>query len=155
MGNLVFKSDFADHLKNIQRFNRDASKGITGGHNMDEFYNYFRNVEKLDDADFIHKVTNHSSIDGISQIEYKIPKLDNKGNLTGEYKYFKNPKTVYDPSKISDEMIIEWGKAAMKQGIDAGNVVGRKITGVAPNGLKFEGYMDADGVITNFYPKLD
>lgn len=122
---------------------------------MNEFYNYFRNVEKLDDVDLIHKVTKHPTIDGIIQIEYKIPKLDNKGNLTGEYKYFKNPKTVYDPLKISDETIIEWGKAAMQQGMDAGSIVGRKITGVAPNGLKFEGYMDSDGIITNFYPKID
>ncbi|MCM0627490.1 CdiA family toxin C-terminal domain-containing protein, partial [Lysinibacillus sp. OL1_EC] len=154
-GNLVFKSDYDNHLINVQGFNRDASKGITGGHNMDEFYNYFRNVEKLDDKDFIHKVTPHPTIDGIIQINYKIPKLDNKGNLTGEYKHFKNPKTVYDPSKISDATIIEWGKDAMQQGIDAGSIVGRKITGINPNGLKFEGYMDANGTITNFYPKLD
>jgi|GEM_PF-1409999 len=106
-GNLVFKSDYDNHLINVQGFNRDASKGITGGHNMDEFYNYFRNVEKLDDKDFIHKVTPHPTIDGIIQINYKIPKLDNKGNLTGEYKHFKNPKTVYDPSKISDATIID------------------------------------------------
>ncbi|BFH60401.1 hypothetical protein PAJ34TS1_09930 [Paenibacillus azoreducens] len=150
-GELVFKSDYDDHLINVKNFNRDTSKGITGGHNMD----YFRNVEQLDDVDFIHRVTPHPTIDGIIQINYKIPKLDNKGNLTGEYKYFKNPKTVYDPSKISDETIIEWGKAAMQQGIDARSIVGRKITGIAPNGLKFEGYMDANGIITNFYPKLD
>ncbi|MNP55782.1 hypothetical protein D3C76_1504510 [compost metagenome] len=62
---------------------------------------------------------------------------------------------MYDPSKISEVTIIEWGKAAMQQGIDAGSIVGRRITGIAPNGLKFEGYMDESGVITNFYPKLD
>ncbi|GIP56091.1 CdiA family toxin C-terminal domain-containing protein [Paenibacillus vini] len=154
-GNLIFKSDYDDHLVNVKKFDRDPSKGITGGHNMDEFYKYFRNVLKLDDVDFINKVTPHPTIDGIIQINYKIPKLDNKGNLTGEYKYFKNPKTVYDPSKISEVTIIEWGKAAMQQGIDAGSIVGRRITGIAPNGLKFEGYMDENGVITNFYPKLD
>ncbi|MBQ4899977.1 EndoU domain-containing protein [Paenibacillus sp. Marseille-P2973] len=154
-GNLIFKSDYDDHLVNVKKFDRDPSKGITGGHNMDEFYKYFRNVLKLDDVDFINKVTPHPTIDGIIQINYKIPKLDNKGNLTGEYKYFKNPKTVYDPSKISEVTIIEWGKAAMQQGIDAGSIVGRRITGIAPNGLKFEGYMDESGVITNFYPKLD
>ena len=152
---LVYKADFADHLRFVQKFDRDVSKGIVGGHNMDEFYNYFRNVEKLQDSDFIHKITKHPSIDGISQIEYKVPKLDNQGKLTGEYKYFKNPKTVYDPSKISNNQIAEWGKAAMEQGFKSGNVVGRKITGIAPNGLKFEGYMDADGIVTNFYPKLD
>ncbi|WP_229716781.1 CdiA family toxin C-terminal domain-containing protein [Paenibacillus aceti] len=154
-GNLIFKSDYDDHLINVKKFDRDPSKGITGGHNMGEFYNYFRNVLKLDDVDFINKVTPHPTIDGIIQINYKIPKLDNKGNLTGEYKYFKNPKTVYDSSKISEATIIEWGKAAMQQGIDSGSIVGRKITGIAPNGLKFEGYMDANGIITKFYPKLD
>lgn len=149
---LAFKSGYDEHLISVQDFNRDASKGIIGGHNLDDFYNYFRNYEKLDDEDFIHKITPHPTIDGIIQINYKIPKLDNKGNLTGEYKHFKNPKTLYDPSKISDKTIIEWGKAAMQQGKDTGNIVGRKITGIAPNGLKFEGYMDAKGIITNFYP---
>ncbi len=43
----------------------------------------------------------------------------------------------------------------MQQGIDAGSIAGRKITGINLNGLKFEGYMDANGTITNFYPKLD
>jgi hypothetical protein len=61
----------------------------------------------------------------------------------------------YDPTKISDNMIVKWGKEAMEQGVKNGNVAGRKVNGVALNGLRFEGFMNTSGVITNFYPILD
>jgi hypothetical protein len=152
---IAYKAGVENHIKYVQRFDRDSTKGIVGGHNMNEFYNYFRNVLHLKDSDFIHKVTNHPVIDGIMEIEYKVPKLNNKGEATGEYKYFVKPKTVYDPSKITDALIIQWGKEAMEQGLDAGNMSARKITGFASNGLKFQGYLDQDGYITNFFPTLN
>lgn len=60
------------------------------------------------------------------------------------------PKTVYDPSVISTEQIMEWGKVALdsKDAI----IKGRIIEGVAPNGLKFRGYLNDMGEITNFHP---
>ena len=58
---------------------------------------------------------------------------------------------MYDPTKITDDEMIKWGKEAMKNGIKNGRV----INGVASNGLKFRGYIDeVAGVITNFHPVL-
>lgn len=43
--------------------------------------------------------------------------------------------------------MIQWGKEAMEVG---------KISGYAPNGLKFEGYIDlSTEEVTNFYPVLE
>lgn len=38
--------------------------------------------------------------------------------------------------------------------MDNGIVTGRIIDGKASNGLEFRGYIDGDGVITNFFPIL-
>jgi hypothetical protein len=152
---IAYREGVENHLKYVQRFDRDTTKGIVGGHNKNEFYEYFRNELKLNDSDFIQKITMHPSIDGIIEIEYKVPKLNTKGEETGEYKYFKYPKTVYDPSKITDALIVQWGKEAMEQGVKLGNIKNRKITGFASNGMKFYGYLDDDGYVTNFYPVVD
>lgn len=70
----------------------------------------------------------------------------------GIYKKVKAPKTVYDPSIISDEKMIQWGKEAMKNAAPIGNNV-RSITGTAENGMRFQGYINAEtGEITNFHP---
>lgn len=160
LGKLAYKADYAEHLKKVMSFNRDATKGITGGHNMDEFMAYFRDVEGLVDKDFIETITPHKSFDGIYQIKYKIPKKDNQGNiLAGQYKIFKNPKTVYDPSILSDDEILKWGEEAMKDGIMNNTIQGDKIIGVASNGLKFEGWINreiTDNIeVSNFYPKAE
>lgn len=157
LSKLRFKAGYAEHLKNVIKFNRDASKGITGGHNMDEFKKYFREVEGLSDNDFIESITSHPSFKGIYEIKYKVPLKDNKGNiLPGQYKIFKNPKTVYDPSIISDSQMLKWGEEAMRNGIINNTITGSKITGTASNGLKFEGYLNRDVTdameVTNFYP---
>ena len=148
----IFKSDsdIANHLEKVVKFNRDASKGITGGHNMDEFYNYMKNQLKLSESEFIEKITKHPDIDGIYEITYKIPVKDIYGNLTGRYKIFKFPKTVYDTKVITTQEIIDWGKLAL----DSKDAVikGRIIDGVSPNGLKFRGYLNDAGEITNFHP---
>ncbi|MGF9601139.1 EndoU domain-containing protein [Bacillus subtilis] len=53
---------------------------------------------------------------------------------------------------MSNEQMLQWGEEAMKNG----EIVGRKVTGYAKNGLKFEGYIDeATGEITNFSPTLN
>lgn len=83
--------------------------------------------------------------------------MNNKGEIIPEtYKNIPNPKTVYDPSKISDENIIKWDKEAMEEGIKNNRVTnGREIDGYAQNGLKFKGYIDEETKeITNFFPTL-
>lgn len=66
----------------------------------------------------------------------------------GIYKKVKAPKTVYDPSVISDEKMIQWGKEAMENGKSV-------IIGECSNGLKFIGYLDDHGTVKNFYPVLN
>ncbi len=94
------------------------------------------------------------SIDGIYEIEYKVPRKDMTGNVKEpiSFKQIPKPKTVYDPIKISDEKIYQWGISAMQNGIVQSD--GRTVIGNSSNGLKFIGYLNDVGVITNFYPVL-
>ena len=74
-----------------------------------EQYLNFKNAFKdrgWDVNECIVDIKEHSSIDGIYQVKYRLPALNNKGEIIPEtYKNIPNPKTVYDPSKISDEKI--------------------------------------------------
>jgi hypothetical protein len=159
---LKYADDYAEHLIKVKSFDRNATKGITGGHNMDEFYNYFKNVEGLSEADFIEKIVQHPKFKGIYEITHKVPLQDGTGKYImppTSYKIFKNPKTVYDPSIISDANIMEWANEAMINGIINNTIEGTKITGTAFNGLVFEGWIDSaitDAIkVKNFYPILD
>ena len=133
-----------------------GSKGVIGGHNFEEF------KKALSDAgynidDCIIKITEHPSIKGVYEIEYRIParQYGPTGDLEivpNQYKTIKYPKTVYEPSIISNEQMIQWGKEAMESGI----VNGRNIYGYASNGLRFEGYIDEiTGAISFFYPVVE
>jgi len=160
LAKLSFKPGYIEHLKTLISFDRNASKGIVGCHNMAEFKNYFRNVEGLVDADFIEKVVRHPNFNGIYEITYKVPLKDGTGAIIpGKYKIFKNPKTVYDPSVISDADMLKWGEEAMKNGIINNTVDGYVVTGTASNGLKFMGYIDTAVTdfteIKNFFPIID
>lgn len=151
-GNLIFKSGFDDHLIKAQGIVRKGNKGVVGGHNLDSFNDILRkqgwNVDEL-----IISKTPHPSIDGVFEIKYKIPALDNTGKvIEGQFKNIPYPKTVFDPNKISNETMIQWGKEAMQNGTKNGRI----IDGYAENGLKFRGYIDeATGEITNFFPVLE
>ncbi|MGG3446371.1 hypothetical protein [Bacillus nitratireducens] len=59
------------------------------------------------------------------------------------YKNIKGPKTIYE---ISDDKIYQWGKETMQKG----TINGRLVEGTASNGLKFRGYLNDTGEITNF-----
>lgn len=65
----------------------------------------------------------------------------------------RDPKTLYDPNVISDELIFQWGLEAIQQGVIQPD--GRSVIGKAPNGLRFKGYLDTNGNVTNFFPMLD
>lgn len=150
----VYKEGFDTHL--IDGKLGSGSKGVGGGHNFDSFKETLINAG-FDIDDCIINVNKHPTIDGIYEIEYRIParKYGATGELEiipGQYKTIDYPKTVYDPAIISNEKAIEWGMEAMEEGI----VSGRNIYGYASNGLKFEGYIDLEtGMITNFYPVLE
>ncbi|MGF2618722.1 WXG100 family type VII secretion target [Bacillus cereus] len=148
--NFKFGDNAKNHLKNVE--NISTKKGVSGGHNMDEFYNALKNQD-VDVEDLIISKKSHSSIEGIYEIEYKIPRKDMAGNIAEpvSYKNIKEPKTIYDPAMISDDKIYQWGKEAMQKG----TINGRLVEGTASNGLKFRGYLNDTGEITNFFPILD
>ncbi|MGE0911895.1 T7SS effector LXG polymorphic toxin [Bacillus atrophaeus] len=150
--NVTFRQGYDTHLVEVEDIVRKKNKGIVGGHNLQNFEKAFIDKGWVLESCIISK-RKHPTIDGIYEIEYGLPALDREGNIKpGELKKVRTPKTVYDPEKISNEQMLQWGEEAMKNG----EVVGRKVTGYAKNGLKFEGYIDeATGEITNFFPTLN
>jgi len=48
--------------------------------------------------------------------------MEGKVNFTGQWKEYKNPKTVYDSKIFSDEQILKMGREAMEEGIQNGRV---------------------------------
>lgn len=115
----------------------------------------------------------HPDIPGIYEIRYKLPVYDGlskanggKGNFTGQWKEYKNPKTVYDPKVFPDEQMLKLGKEAMEEGIRSSRIridtleraVSDEIVGYAEvdgKKLQFIGYKDkVTGEISNFFPVL-
>ncbi|MFP8641626.1 EndoU domain-containing protein [Priestia aryabhattai] len=145
-----FVENAKNHLINVENVN--TKKGIVGGHNMDEFNKALKS-QGFNPDDLIVSKKSHQSIEGIYEVEYKIPRKDMAGNVADpvSYKNIKEPKTVYDPSKISDDKIYRLGQEAMQNG----KVNGRLVEGTASNGLKFRGYLNEAGEITNFFPIVD
>ena len=106
----------------IETVIRKGNKGIVGGHNFDDFEQALKDkLWNIDDCIISKKP--HPTIDGIYEVEYRIPALNNKGEIIpGEFKYIPNPKTIYDPNIISNEEILEWGKEAMKDGLNKNSI---------------------------------
>ncbi|MFX3616493.1 MAG: T7SS effector LXG polymorphic toxin [Sporolactobacillus sp.] len=148
--NFKFVENAKNHLKNVENVN--TKKGIVGGHNTDEFNKALKN-QGFNPDDLIVSKQPHPSIEGVYEVEYKIPRRDMSGNIAEpiSYKAIKERKTIYDPSKISDDKIYKWGQEAMQNG----TINGRLVEGAASNGLKFRGYLNDAGEITNFFPIID
>ena len=85
---------------------------MIGCHNKDAFYAFFKEMG-LEESEFIEKIVAHPTIEEIYEITYKIEAIDIYGKSTDRYKTFKLPKIVYDPSVISTEQIMEWGKVVL------------------------------------------
>ncbi|WP_414848418.1 CdiA family toxin C-terminal domain-containing protein [Bacillus sp. IT-79MI2] len=171
-GNLKFKEGYyVEHTTGpVEKFTE--RNGISGGHNYDEFENYFNSSSNKYELGPVVK-KEHPDINGIFDIEYKVKyeKMDYTGkNGTGEYKVIPNgdkvyKKTVYDPEIISNDEIIALSKKAMEEGLNNKREIPLlkqkkiKIQGQAEyNGknLKFEGIMNSEtGEIENAYPVLD
>ncbi|PEJ31256.1 PrsW family intramembrane metalloprotease [Peribacillus butanolivorans] len=147
----TFKPGYDKHLAEVQEIVRRKGKGVVGGHNLHNFEKAFKE-KGWDLKECIISRRKHPTIEGVHEIEYGLPKLDMEGKIIpGELKKVSHPKTVYDPKIISDEQMLKWGEEAMKKG----KIVGREKVGVASNGLKFRGFVDDSGKITNFFPTLD
>ncbi|MEI2281723.1 WXG100 family type VII secretion target [Paenibacillus polysaccharolyticus] len=148
--NFEYLDGFDDHLINAQSIVRKKNKGIVGGHNLESFERILTdqgwNLEEL-----IVSKTPHPTISGVLEIDYRIPALDRELKvIADQYKNIPSPKTVYDPKVISNEQMIQWGKEAMA----SGEIVVREIRGTASNGLKFTGYLNESGKVTNFFPTI-
>ncbi|WP_431809358.1 hypothetical protein [Brevibacillus agri] len=170
-----FKTGYDKHLIEVEGFKAKPTIGIKGGHNLENFEKYILDnfgdqVKNINQA--VTK-TPHPDIPGIYEIKYKLPVYDGlstanggKGNFTGQWKEYKNPKTVYDPKVFSDEQILKLGREAIEEGIRSNriridprpNAVSDEIVGyVEVNGkkLQFIGYRDkVTGEITNFFPVI-
>ena len=141
------------HLQNVEGYNGNRRKGVSGGHDINHFKHFlqqqFPNVQNPDD--FIASQKPHPTIPGVYEIYYRVPKQDGKGNFTGEYKTFSQPKTVYDPAVLSPQQISNW---AMEAFTGPGVVIdGIAISGTASNGLHFIGYLNRENltILDNFY----
>ncbi|MEX1631482.1 CdiA family toxin C-terminal domain-containing protein [Enterococcus sp. C11] len=147
-----FGDNVKNHLKNVETVS--TKKGVVGGHNVDEFNNALNN-QGFNPKDLIVSKKPHPTIDGIYEVEYKIPRKDMAGNVAEpvSYKNIEKPKTVYDPTKISDNQMYEWGQTAMNNGKIQPD--GRTIIGTSQNGVKFIGYLNDAGEVTNFFPVLN
>ena len=144
-----FKPGYDTHLIEVEDVVRKGNKGIVGGHNLVNFEKAFTD-RGWSLAENIISKTPHPTIKGVYEVKYRIPALDKMGNIIpGQYKNIPNPKTVYDPSVISNEQMLKWGQEAMANA----TVNGRIITGISSNGLKFQGYIN-NGEITNFFPTI-
>ena len=145
-----YLSNFEDHIINAQGIVRKGNKGVVGGHNLQSFEKILADQGwNLDDI--IVSRTIHPKVTGIYEIEYRLPALDRELRVVPEqYKNISQPKTVYDPSVVSNEQIIAWGKEAMNNGV----INGRLVNGYSSNGLRFTGYLDNNGNITNFHPSF-
>ena len=146
---LVFHSVFANHLTDVVSFSR--TKAITGGHNLQKFNTYL-SVNNIP-INIIETV--NSPIDGISMIRYQIQKADGSGWKSAIFQ-----KTLYDPSKLTDAQMIQFGKEAMSEGLQSGRIFPTNtnviIKGESSNGIKFIGYKNpTTGEILNFHPVIN
>ncbi|MFD1464126.1 CdiA family toxin C-terminal domain-containing protein, partial [Paenibacillus farraposensis] len=170
-----FKTGYDKHLIEVEGFKAKPTIGIKGGHNLENLEKYILDnfgdqVKNINQA--VTK-TPHPDIPGIYEVKYKLPVYDGmstanggKGNFTGQWKEYKNPKTVYDPKVFSDEQILKLGKEAMEEGVGNNRIIPGGVRSpsdmvegyVNINGkkLKFMGFKDKiTGDITNFFPVLD
>lgn len=152
VNNFKFGDNAENHLKNVEKVN--AKRGVSGGHNLDEFRRTLA-PKGVNFEDLIITNKSHPTINGVYEIEYRLPRKDITGNIAKPitYKDIYTPKTVYDPKVVSDVQMFEWGKNAMQNGTIQAD--GRTVIGTSSNGLKFKGFLDSEGNINNFYPTLN
>ena len=117
--------ELPDHLKN---FDGVSKKGVSGTHNLDTFNQIVANGDAL-----IVSKTEHPTIPGIYEIQYRARKNDG----SGEFRNRVWPKTVYDPAIHSDEKIVELGQRAVSQGMDKAIAEGKGSFTETVDGLKY------------------
>ncbi|WP_262421868.1 CdiA family toxin C-terminal domain-containing protein [Bacillus aquiflavi] len=105
--NSQFGDNAKNHLKNVENINK---KGVVGGHNADVFYTALKS-QGVDVDDLVVSKKPHPSIEGIYEVEYRIPRKDMACNTAKPitYRNIRDPKTIYNPAIIHDDLIYAWG----------------------------------------------
>ena len=138
------REDLPNHLRNFDGINRS---GVRGTHNLDVF-----NQVVIDEGLEIVRKTEHSDIEGIYNIEYKIPKQDGSGKFRNK----PQKKTLYDPAIHSDEKIVELGQRAAAQGMEQALSDGNRQFIENVEGIDFLVSIDLNTKkITNTHPIMD
>jgi hypothetical protein len=110
-------------------------KGISGGHNEKVFRDFLK--EKGGE---VTKEVKDPRYPGITHIKYRLPKLDTARNpIPGQFKESdKYVKTVYDPSKYSDDYVAKLSAEAGKKAVFVNEK--QKEVDVVVDGLLFHVY---------------
>jgi hypothetical protein len=143
-----FDSGLGAHLSDVARLDRN---GVVGGHNLANFEQAFRDLGLDPDKAIISKTEIYP---GVYNIEYQVPLRRPGGGLTDLWKKAGEPKTVYDPSVISDADMLEYATDAMRRAhpisIRLDPAEGIQYEGWS-HGMKFQGWFQ-DGQFTSVYP---
>ena len=136
---------------------RRRNKGLKGGHNLDNF----NTIASNNNFNIVSK-TESSDIQGLYEIEYQLPKLSDKPKPgtdelypIGGFKQTVNPpKTVYDPQRFSDDLILDLGQKAANKGFNDAIQQGKRSYTEVVGGMKFEVHLDSKtkSFVDNFYP---
>ncbi|QDF05351.1 RHS repeat-associated core domain-containing protein [Myxococcus xanthus] len=140
-----FRSDLAEHLTR-RDMSVNRKDGIGGAHNLDEFMRHASEINVVG-------METHPSLPGVRRISYQIEALDYAGKPSGQWKAKIYEKTVYDPSTLSDDLFLQWGREAAYEAHYAGKLT-REWVGTARNGVRFRGYLDTSGAVRSFFPEF-
>lgn len=141
-----FQLDLPKHLTTVDDFTQ--KKGVTGAHTLGSFDRAVKEYNLR-----ITSKVEHSTVKGVYEIRYEIPLKNKQLEYTGDYKEIKEPKTVYDPSIIANDKIMEWGQQAADRGLDRAIANNDRRIEVTVNNLTFRVYVDLNTkTIINFFP---
>ncbi|MEQ5136969.1 hemagglutinin repeat-containing protein [Providencia alcalifaciens] len=140
---------FALEQKNhLTTFDGITNKGVYGTHNLNEF----TQAASENGIKIISQTP--SSVKGISEVVYQVPKKNREGNIIpGEFKDKPYVKTVYDPKVFPDQKMLDLGQQAASNGYKDAISQGRREYQSTAGGVKFQVYLDQQtGRVTNFFP---
>ncbi|WP_272944348.1 CdiA family toxin C-terminal domain-containing protein [Snodgrassella communis] len=119
---------------------------MSGEHNADAFYS----AVKQNGVKIVSETP--TGIPGITEIKYQIPAKDRAGNIIG-YKDKPLTKTIYDPTIVSDQKILDLGQQAAASGYKSAITSGAREYTSSAGGISFRIYLDPKtGTVTNFFP---
>ena len=134
------------HIENVDP-SVPRRRGIGGAHNRESFVQ--------NDIKIVSE-TPHPDIDGVTTIQYQMPKLDKAGTpLPGQYQSgVPKVKTVYNPEILSTEEYLARGLQAANNAASQypSGVLPREWVGVDEFGVTWRGYC-MDGDIISMFPE--